>query len=417
MAKYHISRRGEPALCHAERNCPLGGASEHFPTPEAAYDYLAVTHAVLTSPLTRKDLRASMPVFSEEGVDWERTFTLDADAVEETKNKGEYSELYAAAHLLSSEKPTFAPRSQRFEVAAMRVGGREFAVDKREGSHRVLTRAAGEEQAAAVEDPADKLNAIYSDISQAASPTFSSDAIRNACVELGFTNGRVPKAVSKSKADLIVWDSEGKEHRISVKSFMGHNPALINASKQAQIAYGARIPEGVDEEKLKAMLASPSHSTKAKVAALKRLGIEFDPTKGKPLEEKFRENLKKVDPRATRAYCAAAWEAADSDYKVPPAFEKAYHRTLHAFATRMTHSSMEPEEDAVTDFLSVHPNGSMTIRNFRTPEAAGKYFAERVRFQEPSKARHTTGEFVVKNGRVALILSPFASISPNKRRR
>jgi hypothetical protein len=36
MAKYHVTAKGEPGICRAMHQCPLGGESEHFDTPEAA---------------------------------------------------------------------------------------------------------------------------------------------------------------------------------------------------------------------------------------------------------------------------------------------------------------------------------------------------------------------------------------------
>lgn len=36
MAKYHITKKGEPGVCRAAHSCPLGGADEHFDNPKAA---------------------------------------------------------------------------------------------------------------------------------------------------------------------------------------------------------------------------------------------------------------------------------------------------------------------------------------------------------------------------------------------
>lgn len=36
MAKYHITKRGEPGYCRAEHNCPLGGSDEHYATAQDA---------------------------------------------------------------------------------------------------------------------------------------------------------------------------------------------------------------------------------------------------------------------------------------------------------------------------------------------------------------------------------------------
>ena len=36
MAKYHINYKGNPGVCRAEKNCPFGGPSEHFDSPETA---------------------------------------------------------------------------------------------------------------------------------------------------------------------------------------------------------------------------------------------------------------------------------------------------------------------------------------------------------------------------------------------
>lgn len=38
MAKYHISKNGEPAICTAKVQCRLASESEHFATYEDAYE-------------------------------------------------------------------------------------------------------------------------------------------------------------------------------------------------------------------------------------------------------------------------------------------------------------------------------------------------------------------------------------------
>lgn len=413
---WHINRRGEPGRCRAKQQCPF---DEHYATPEearGAFERLQSGEAP-TSPLSSADLAAGRPTISLDDVAWGKTYRLEKGAKQETKNRGEYSEFYATLHLLSSEKPAFAPGSEPFTVESLRVGGREFVVAKTADSHGVLVRGLGERAAAYIPDPAVHLEAIKADITGGKTATFKSRAVQSACVNLGFTSGRVPKAASTFKADLVAWDDGGREHRISVKSFMGSAPSLINASQQSELRYSAALPKGVTAEELEETLSDPAVSTKEKVAFLRSKGVVFDPTRGEAVAGKFKKNLAKVHPLAQQAYCAAAFEAADSSSRVPEELQEAYHHTLHAFASRMTHSTMEPESQAVTDFLSVGKRGTITVVNFPTPAEAGAYFAERVRFQEPSKERHSTGEFTVANGKVFFKLNAFASLSEGKRKR
>lgn len=44
MARYHITKKGEPGKCTAQPgNCPLGGEGEHYDSPEAARDAFEAT--------------------------------------------------------------------------------------------------------------------------------------------------------------------------------------------------------------------------------------------------------------------------------------------------------------------------------------------------------------------------------------
>lgn len=40
MSKFHINKYGAPAVCRAKKDCPLGGAEEHFVSKEDAQDYI-----------------------------------------------------------------------------------------------------------------------------------------------------------------------------------------------------------------------------------------------------------------------------------------------------------------------------------------------------------------------------------------
>ena len=45
MAKYHITKKGEPGVCRATKTCPLGGESEHYATKEEAAKAFEETHS------------------------------------------------------------------------------------------------------------------------------------------------------------------------------------------------------------------------------------------------------------------------------------------------------------------------------------------------------------------------------------
>jgi hypothetical protein len=56
MAKYHINAKGEPGVCRATKgNCPLGGDTDHYSSPEAARSAYEKNQAPLfTEPATAK---------------------------------------------------------------------------------------------------------------------------------------------------------------------------------------------------------------------------------------------------------------------------------------------------------------------------------------------------------------------------
>ena len=73
MARYHINKKGVPAICHAQSGkCPLGGTNEHYPSAEAAQsaidkqnaqnfaiesDFKTAAKHALSGEVNRKDIR------------------------------------------------------------------------------------------------------------------------------------------------------------------------------------------------------------------------------------------------------------------------------------------------------------------------------------------------------------------------
>lgn len=91
MTKYHISKDGLPAVCKAkERPCPLGGASEHFSSLEAAEAYiqekLEKEHGLFAKEVTPKymltrEINRMLDVVGEYKTSWpfgyyDETFTI-----------------------------------------------------------------------------------------------------------------------------------------------------------------------------------------------------------------------------------------------------------------------------------------------------------------------------------------------------
>lgn len=71
MAKYHINRKGDAALCRAKTKCPLGDDSPHFESKQAAEDYIeqalkAKHYAFGTTSRAANEFQGMLLMLSEE---------------------------------------------------------------------------------------------------------------------------------------------------------------------------------------------------------------------------------------------------------------------------------------------------------------------------------------------------------------
>lgn len=413
--KIHINGKGEPGVCHAEHGgCPFG---EHFDTKEEARAHyeLEMSHKTLD---VNKPSKIEKPSFSIDDEDFSFVLKKDENATEERKNKGEYSEIYVAHFFMNSpEKILTENGSKPLTIESMTLGKGNNKVDyivddgyffmelsnvvDENGRKKIVSQKANSESS----------KDVYNAISKGRG-AFGSPAIQTGCVSMGFTDGRVPKASSSVKADIVCWDDKGEQRRISVKSYIGSNPTLINASKSSQMFYETKLPEGMSEETALKILdeIKDIKSTKEKLKYLAREGIDFDPTLGKTESSVFKKNLDSISSNAEKAYAAAVFTAV-SDKKIPKELTEDYGNVLQNFATKMTHTTIVSDDDSITDFAVVTPTGNVKIMNFDTEEKATKYFTPRVSFSEPAKGKFDSGVFEIKDGSIKLMINAFGSIS------
>lgn len=422
MKRIHISKKGLPATCTAaEGQCPLN--SEHFNTVEEAHksieNNLLEEFGGAFNQVSKFDMPPNFEMKISSYTDY---FKLNSETKPESKNKGEYSELYAAYYLLNGRK-IFTPTGVKpLSINSMRL----YRNDSKKGSgdgyyvdYRVNVDSEGlrsrfinkEDRTFSYEvlDKEDHDQNIFNFIKKGNGRSFkSSYAIQQACVELGFEDGMIPKADSKHKADLVGWDDNGEERRISVKSFIGSEPGLINQSKQSAMTFKTKIPDNVDEEEIKDLLNKmEGQPTKRKVAMLKRMGVNFDPVSGTPVSKAFKNNLDTVDgDNARAAYSAAIWGSVESKYEVPDHLKNSYRNVLHGFASKMTHSEIVSDDKAVTDWMIINKDGRATVYNFKNEQETGKFFERRVKFSEGNKQRDKkTGSFEIKDGHIEFYMN------------
>ena len=80
MAKFHINKKGVPALCRAkDGNCPFGGGEKHFDNKEQAQQFIdkknEKEHGLLASNIfteekKKKDIRKLIKVLENNGFDY-----------------------------------------------------------------------------------------------------------------------------------------------------------------------------------------------------------------------------------------------------------------------------------------------------------------------------------------------------------
>jgi hypothetical protein len=414
MAIYHLHPlTGDPGLCRATAGrCPFGSKEEHYSSAEearAAFEEQqtspqALAGATLT-PLGKQD--ALRPVFSPRPGILRSGFTLSSDATPETKNRGEYSELYATQLLLMEQGFTTASGTS-LEVESMVVG----PVAYRKIGQRVLAENQQGEQAWLTAH-ADNAALMLRGILGGEGRTFFSAEMQAGAVTMGFTDGRVPKALSSGKTDVVVFDRQGQRRNISIKSHLGRIPAIINASKSSYIGYSMAIPRRMSKAEAEAAVASISRSYRSaahRVAALKELGVTFAPRRGSFTKEGLGEQLNTVHPQAEAAYAAHLYAMADRSYTPPEKLAPAYRALLGAFARRFNHSSGFVQAGTeVTDMLVVHRSGEATLHSARTDAEAGALLAPKVRMEE--HIARFPSELTIKDGKIHLQLNAVFSAS------
>lgn len=96
MSKFHINKKGVPAPCRAKNgNCPLGGDAQHFPTKEAAEEFVAnemsKKHGLLGGVLNRAEV---LPFGGDGFADFplDEEFLESEEAAENCRNWGNSEE-------------------------------------------------------------------------------------------------------------------------------------------------------------------------------------------------------------------------------------------------------------------------------------------------------------------------------------
>lgn len=396
VRKYHIGKSG-PAPCDAQTGkCPYGGGTEHFRTHEDAAEFEYGSKVQLTK--INGTIGRIKPHFDIRKASF-NVFTIDKAATLETKNRGEYSELYALQHFLSEEESHFSENSKTFEVTAVQAKNHQYLIEQNGDQKNIFFKTpngiVSKCDLAKHEQTQELLKILVEGSQKTGVNTFSSKMIQDECVRLGFSNGRVPKAPSHSKTDLRVWDENGCERRLSVKSYLGRNPGLMSASTASVVSYPAHAPKNISPSDCHALAekASKAKSYSQAYKILKNAGVRFDSSVGVPDHPKFRKNLECIDPNAQKAYSKALFQMVDKDTSIQddPKLVKAYHKTLGNFAHGMTYTRNPPKSEQVTDFLTVKSDGSVMIQNFPNVEETGSNLASRVEFMAPAKARSFGG--------------------------
>lgn len=415
---FHISASGSPVPCKATVNaCPRGGGQKHFEDKEQALAYIARESNPVGRAKPAFDYSAAKSKFLS-------AFKLDEGAKLESKNKGEFCEIYVPFVLAKDQSPIFAHGSEHWDIAAMRLGVNDYIFHEDE----VFVETAGGTVAKVETGQHTTTDEVFKDIygaearkktttrTGAASNGNSYASTRNiqeAAVALGFTDGLVPKAPSAVKPDLIAWDTEGRQHRISVKSYLSGSSsatAILNAAQASSIDYSAPLPEGMTAEAAEALAAKLTGQKSADVVAeLKRHGVRFNAEDAETFDKDLSTNLNHIHPDAEKVYKEKLLSTADKAY-VPQERTEAYKKMLTAFATRMTPKRLDPEREAITDFATVHPDGKVIFTNFSTVDELDTYIHDRAELGTGSAAKVS-----VRDGKLVLNLTGQAALTRNKR--
>lgn len=459
---FHVNKKGVKGKCGAKskESCPYYDDKDqnggHFGTEEEIEEYVSnkfsqpelskglysynvnIGEKGAREPQTMTEaFSRPEPNFSYSTFSFGEPFTLDSGAKLESKNKGEYSEMAALVSVLSEKSvhvSTFSPN--KWEPSSVSIGNMEYIIRQDEEDPddpdykpkpMVFCRPVDSDpstpgkrvlSADDTETSSYLIDAIKSGSSTAR--TFGSPSIQRACVAFGFTDGRVPKAPSSSKADMVVWDKEGKEHRVSVKSYLGSDPALTSPSKSSAVRWETRSP--LSKEETKGLVEELNNSTNLtpsdKFKILKKRGILFSADEGSPVSKSFKENMNNLGEGPRKAYSKALFNIVDSSTGYPdsdPNLKKDWNTTLDAFSRGMTYTDMETKDKWVTDFMTISQDGKTRVHNFSNEQECGEYMAKRIRVQPSGSKTGSPMELSVsENGIVKMKLNGGLSLSLNE---
>lgn len=413
----HINKRGQPGECRAVKACPFGGEQRHCESVEEIYSLIEREQTIA--------LRGE-PTFTldEVPVNENSVYTLDPHAQLESKNKGEFAELYVAHSILSDHRLKFAPGSTTWTPRSLRVGVNDYKrvpegwyveTANKDVSFLHLKEAEVSSENVFVDIKSANTRRRAEDENQATGNSYiSTPTIQQAAVNLGFTDGKVPKAPSNLKADLIAWDKRGHTKRISIKSYLSGSatPAILSVSNSGSINYSAKRPEGMTDDEVIDIIFEANNKTASAdaLAVLKKHGITFSPQESSAHNPQLARNLKRVHPQAMEAYSTRLLASASKSTKWSKDLDQAYKATLTAFATRMTPQTLSPKSESITDFMTVHGNGEIEVRNFKSNEALEEYVSDRSDITTGGK---TTVAY--ENGEFILNLKAQAGFSKNKK--
>ena len=142
MSKFHINKKGVPAPCRAKNgNCPLGGDAQHFPTKEAAEEFVAnemsKKHGLLGGVLNRAEV---LPFGGDGFADFplDEDFVQSDEIVENAENWANSEEAkkfletgvlegvyYSEADLIKSYEHYIGPYSHGYNMSDEISGGLE----------------------------------------------------------------------------------------------------------------------------------------------------------------------------------------------------------------------------------------------------------------------------------------------------
>lgn len=344
-------------------------------------------------------------------------------------NKGEWSELYALLLILAYGKiretdaslkgldqfmeveECFGPGGKA-ECAEYKIhaNAKEVEVYYNGGLHKVLS----------METLADYANEIYEGIAKGEG-TFAIKGAEDVIEEIGCAKIKSP---SYNKADIQIRTAKDKKPMgYSIKSFLGGNPTLINASKQTNFRYEVI---GISEEEAKRI---NDIEGRAKIRnRIEKIGeyggvLAFDGV----CSPQFSKNLESIDPEMSKIIACmlleyfsgsakTCSEIADKlENKNPLHFlwTNDYKNKIIKFLSVME-IGMVPakpwngEERASGGEIILKKDGGMLVfRSYQTYERNGfeRYLFENTYLDTPSPSRHGFGSIYSGEGKMWLNLN------------